>query len=97
VYSDHYTKGAHFVATRTTADAMTVIDHHIKHIFPLHGAPEKFVSDREPQFAAHMTQDFYKRLGIKQALTTAYHLQANGQTEQTNQDLVRYLRCHAGK
>jgi hypothetical protein len=91
VYSDHYTKGAHFVATRTTADAMTVIDHHIKHIFPLHGAPEKFVSDCGPQFAARMTQEFYKHLGIEQALTTAYHPQANGQTERTNQDLVRYL------
>jgi hypothetical protein len=70
---------------------MTVIDHHIKHIFLLHGAPEKSVSDHGPQFAAHMTQEFNKCLGIKQAHTTAYHPQANGQTERTNQDLVWYL------
>jgi outer membrane protein assembly factor BamD (BamD/ComL family) len=31
-------------------------------------------------------------MGIKQRLTTAYHPQANGQTERTNQTVEQYLR-----
>ena len=39
----------------------------------------------------------YKRLGIDAGLTTAYHLQANGQVEHKNQEVEAYLRLFIGK
>ena len=79
---DHYMKQIHLfpVTSQITADGVVSI--YFDHVFPLHGIPQKFVSDRGPQFAARSMQALYKRLGIDAGLTTAYHPQANGQVEQ---------------
>ena len=50
--------------------------------------------DRGPQFAAGLTKKFNKMLGIETKLSTAYHLQTDGQTERTNQELEQYLRMY---
>ena len=48
--------------------------------------------DREPQFAAEMTKELNKMLGIKTKLSISYHLQTDGQTERMNQELEQYLK-----
>jgi hypothetical protein len=45
VYVDHFTKQAHFVLCCNSITAKGVADAHVKHMFPLHGVPEKIVSD----------------------------------------------------
>jgi len=45
------------------------------------------VSDREPQFAAELTKELNRMLGIKTKLLTAFYPQTYGQTEQMNQEL----------
>jgi hypothetical protein len=50
------------------------------------------VSDCSPQFTAEFTTEVYRLLGIEGAKTTAYHPQADGQTERVNQELKQYLR-----
>jgi hypothetical protein len=57
-----------------------------------HGTPWVVVSDRGPQFVAGFTCKLYKLLGIKLALSTAYHPQTDGQTEHVNQVIEGYLR-----
>jgi hypothetical protein len=52
VYVDHFTKQAHFIPTHSTITAEGIADMHVKHIFPLHGTPDKIISDCRPQFAA---------------------------------------------
>ena len=42
------------------------------------------ISDRGLQFAAGLTKELNKMLGIETKLSTAYHLQTNGQIERTN-------------
>jgi Integrase core domain len=81
VYIDHYSKQVHVLPTTSDVDAEGVADIHYSEIFSLHGIPYKFVSDRSPQFAAHLMKAFYQQLGINHALTTAYYPQSNGQTE----------------
>ena len=54
--------------------------------------PESIVSDRGAQFAAELMRELNKILGIKTKLSTAFHSQMDGQTEQTNQELEQYLR-----
>jgi hypothetical protein len=39
-----------------------------------------------------VTQEFWQKLGIKQKLSTAFHLQMDGESERVNQELEQYLR-----
>ncbi|ESK81003.1 pol-like protein [Moniliophthora roreri MCA 2997] len=90
-YVDLYSKQVYILPTVTTLNAKGVADIHYREIFCLHGIPHKFVSDRGPQFAAQVTHALYKHLEIQAGLTTAYHLLANGQTEQANQEIEQFL------
>ena len=58
------------------------------------GLPDKFISDRGPQFASKVFQELRKHLGIKSKMSTAYHPQTDGQTERINQELEQYLRLY---
>jgi len=50
------------------------------------------VLDRGPQFAAELTKELNRMLGIKTKLSTAFHPQTDGQTERINQEVEQYLR-----
>ena len=60
-------------------------------VWKLHGLPESVVLDREPQFAAELTRELNRILGIKTKLLTVFHPQTDGQTERMNQELEQYL------
>ena len=62
------------------------------HLIKLHRLPESVVSDRGPQFAAKLTKELNRMLGIKMKLLTAFYPQTDGQTKQMNQELEQYLR-----
>ena len=72
--------------------ALGVADIYFHNVFPLHGIPKKIVSNWGPQFASRIMRSILKCLGVDAGLTTAYHLQANGQTEHKNQEIEQYLR-----
>uniref|UniRef100_A0A8C5PKT4 Gypsy retrotransposon integrase-like protein 1 n=1 Tax=Leptobrachium leishanense TaxID=445787 RepID=A0A8C5PKT4_9ANUR len=94
VVVDRFTKMAHFiplVGLPTSTETASVF---IREIFRLHGLPSTIVTDRGTQFTARFWRAFCKGLHITQALTSAYHPQANGQTERTNGILEQYLRCY---
>ena len=44
------------------------------------------------RFISNFTRELCRILGIKQNISTAYHPQTDGQSEQTNQSLEQYLR-----
>ncbi len=88
------TKQAHFVPCKETLDAAELSHHYIKNIFKLHGIPDEIISDRGPQFRSKFWQALASSLGIKLCMSSAYHPQADGQTERVNQVLEQYLRCY---
>ena len=45
------------------------------------GFPKAIISDCRPQFAAQVTQELWRKLGIKQKLSTAFHLQTDSESE----------------
>jgi len=45
------------------------------------GFPSAIISDQGPQFAVQVTQELWRKLGIKQKLSTAFHLQTDGESE----------------
>ena len=57
-----------------------------------YGLSCSIVSNQGPQFTSQVMKDLCKRLSITPKLSTAHHLQTDGQTEQMNRDLQQYLR-----
>ena len=63
----------------------------LENLYKRFGLPDKIISDRGPQFASKAFIELLKLLGIKSALSTAYHPQTDGTTERTNQEIEAYL------
>ena len=66
----------------------------IREVLKLHGLPSTIVSDRGPQFTSAVWKALCTRLGIKSALSTAYHPETDGQTERVQQDAEAKLRAY---
>jgi len=82
----------HFIPTTEKTSAEGLARLFRDNVWKLHGLPESIISDRGPQFAAGLMKELNKMLGIKSKLSTAFHLQTDGQTERVNQELEQYLR-----
>jgi Integrase zinc binding domain len=63
-------------------------------LFKRFGLPDEIISDCDLRFAARAFQELLKLLNIKSKLTTAYHPQTDGATEQTNQEIEAYLAIY---
>ena len=77
----HHTKQAHIIPTTTETSARGLAALFRDHVWKLHSLPETALSDRGPQFAAEFMKELNDILGIKTKLSTAYHLQTDGQME----------------
>ena len=91
VVCDKLSKMTHFVATIEGTSAEGLARLLRDNVWKLHRLPEGVVSDRGPQFAAELTKELNRMLGIKTKLLTAFYPQTDGQTERMNQELEQYL------
>ena len=66
----------------------------LENLYKRFGLPDKIISDRGPQFASKAFLQLLKLLGIKSALSTAYHPQTDGTTERVNQEVEAYLSIY---
>ncbi|KAL0149444.1 hypothetical protein M9458_055232 [Cirrhinus mrigala] len=94
---DRFSKAVHLVALTGLPSAKTTTELILEHVVRLHGFPKDIVSDRGPQFTAKLWQAFCRLIGTTSSLSSGFHPQTNGQTEQANQQLERFLRCFAGE
>ena len=93
VVVDHLSKMAHFIPCSkdiTSEQTASLIFQHVVH---LHGLPDSIISDQGPQFAARFWSHLFQQLGTSINLSSAFHPQTDGQSEQVNQVLEQYLRC----
>jgi len=81
VVCDRLSKMTLFVATTERMSAKGLVRLFRDNVWKLHGLLESIVSDRGPQFAAELTKELNKMLGIETRLSTAFHPQTDGQTE----------------
>jgi len=92
VVCDMLSKMTHFVATTEGTSAEGLERLLWDNVWKLHRLLESVVLDRGPQFVAELTRELNRMLGIKTKLSTAFHLQTDGQTERMNQELEQYLQ-----
>ena len=77
VVCDRLSKMTHFVATMKETLAEGLARLFQDNVWKLHGLPESIVSDKGPQFAAELTKELNRMLGIKTKLSTAFHPQTD--------------------
>jgi hypothetical protein len=93
VVVDRLTKYVRLIPTTSTATAVDIAQLVCENIFKHYGMPEVILTDRDPKFASAFWSQFYKSLGCKVALSSAYHPQSDGQTERANRTIEQVLRC----
>ncbi|GJR89326.1 putative reverse transcriptase domain-containing protein [Tanacetum coccineum] len=67
---------------------------YLKEVVTRHGIPVSIICDRDPRFASHFWRSLQKALGTSLAMSTAYHLETDGQSERTIQTLKDMLRAY---
>lgn len=94
VYLDRQGKEGHFIATKEEGlSDEKMVELYIHNIWKLHGTPLETISDRGTQLKTDLMRNLYKGLGIKMNLSTAFHPQTDGQTENVNNSGVEgFLR-----
>lgn len=93
VVTDRLSKQRHFIACGST-NAKHTAQLFLHHVWKHHGLPTTIVSDRGTQFTSRLWQRLCQRLGISTRLSTAYHPESDGQSENSNQGLEQYLRAY---
>jgi RNase H-like domain found in reverse transcriptase/Integrase zinc binding domain/Integrase core domain len=88
------TKGAILIPTDKTLTQEGAGQLLLDNLYKRFGLPDEMLSDQGPQFAAKAFRELLKLLGIKSNLTTAYHPQTDGATEQVNQEIKAYLSIY---
>jgi len=96
VIIDKLTKYAIFIPTTTTITEKGTAELFFRHVIAQYGIPRQVISDRDTQWKGEFWKEICDQMGMKRALTTAYHPQANGQTEIMNQTLEISLRVYIG-
>jgi hypothetical protein len=84
----------HLAPCTTQVTAVELADMCYREIVRYHGVPTSIVSDRDPRFTANFWQALWALLGTKLKMSTAYHPQSDGQTENTNKTLENMLRSY---
>jgi hypothetical protein len=67
----------------------------IDDIVRLHGVPQEVVSDRDVRFTADYWREVARILQTKLLMSTAFHPETDGLSENSNKTVVRYLRGFA--
>jgi hypothetical protein len=91
---DKLSKRVHFIPIKSTITAVQCAEVFRDSIFKLHGMPRVIVSDRDSKFNSKFWRAFCAILGIKQAMSTPFHPQSDGQSEVANRSIDTMLRAY---
>jgi hypothetical protein len=91
VIVDHLTKMAHFVECKETMGLKDLADEFLLYVVWAYGLPNSIISNRGSLFTSCFWKQIMVALGISRNLSTACHLEMDGQTEETNTTLEQYL------
>lgn len=81
VVVDRFSKACKLIPLPGLPTAFETAEMLFSQIFRHFGIPEDIVSDRGPQFISRVWKSFFNLLGVSISLTSGYHPQFNGQSE----------------
>ena len=84
-------RAAIFLPCTTNISGPGIAQLYLDYMYRWFGLPTKIISDRDPRFTSHFGKAITKKLGIEQNLSTAFHPQTDGLSEQKNQWIEQYL------
>jgi hypothetical protein len=93
VFVDRLSKMRHLEPTQTM-EVTEAAHAFFRSVYKLHGCPERVVSDRGRQFTSEFWKTLCQRLRLEIHLSTAYHPETDGQTENANGVMNQYLRAY---
>ena len=93
VVVDRLTKFSHFLLLAYPFIAIEVARKLIDGVFKVHGVSKAMVSDCDKIFTSQFWKALCQGLGIGLQMSSAYHLESDGQTKRVNQCLEIYLKC----
>jgi hypothetical protein len=92
VVVDRLSKQCHLVVTRDEATSAKVVKLFVERIYSQHRMSRSIVSDRDSRFTAQFWQALIGVLGTSLDMSSARHLESDGQLERTIQIVEQYLR-----
>ena len=85
VVVDHgLTKGVIFIPTNKELTTLEAAELHFDHTVKRFGIPDDIISDQDPLLVSKACKSLMKLCNVKQRISTAYHPQTDGETEQFN-------------
>ena len=93
VVVDRLTKMAHYISVTKTVVAEDLAEILIREVIRFHGFSSFITSDRGSIFTFKYHDSLCYAFKIKLKLSTAYHLQTDGQIERQNSTMEQYLRA----
>nr|GEX71222.1 reverse transcriptase domain-containing protein [Tanacetum cinerariifolium] len=91
VIVERLTKSAHFLPIRETDPIEKLMNLYMKEVVTRHGVPVSIISDRDGRFTSLFYKALHEALGTHLDMSTAYHLETDGQNERTIQTLKDML------
>lgn len=94
VVVDKFSKMVHLIACNQQVKASDVAQLVYDHVVRLHGFPESIISDRDTRFTSNFWRALWKLSGTELSMSTSYHPQTDGQTENVNRAVQDILRAY---
>jgi hypothetical protein len=91
--TDKFSKFVRLIPGKDADTATTWAGRFFNDVFKLWGLPSKIISDRDPRFTSSFWRALFRKCRVDLGMTAAYHPQADGQAERTNQTVETALRC----
>jgi transposase InsO family protein len=82
----------HLVPSRTTYMAKDIAELMFAKVYKYHGIPKAIISDQDVLFISNSWTHLNKLIGVQQKMSSAYHPQMDGATEQANRMIRQMLR-----
>ena len=95
VIIDRLSKMGHFIVCKKTITASEFAEQFMRGIVKYHDFPKKIISDRDNQFTSRFWRELFVKFGTQLGMSSAYHPESDGQSENRVKILRTLLRSFA--